>query len=102
MGLYASSFGLKIRAKELVLRRQTTKGLGFRGGLQSTNSTSHATIASMSKVPLKQIEYGVYGDLINIYPKPYSISLRGTICLFGELGGSPADSSGEVSYLQKT
>ena len=24
-------------------------------------------------VPLKQIEHGVYGDLIVIYPKPYSI-----------------------------
>ena len=23
-------------------------------------------------VPLKQIEYGLYGDLIMIYPKPYS------------------------------
>ena len=30
-------------------------------------------------VPLKQIECGVYGDLIIIYPKPYSIYLRGTI-----------------------
>ena len=30
-------------------------------------------------VPLKQIEYGVYADLIVIYPKPYSIYLRGTI-----------------------
>ena len=28
---------------------------------------------------LKSIEYGVYGDLIIIYPKPYSIDLRGTI-----------------------
>ena len=26
---------------------------------------------------LKQIEYGVYGDLTIIYPKPYSIYLRG-------------------------
>ena len=25
------------------------------------------------------IAYGVYGDLIRIYPKPYSIYLRGTI-----------------------
>ena len=25
------------------------------------------------------IEYGVYGDLIMIYPKPYSIYLRGAI-----------------------
>ena len=24
-------------------------------------------------VPLKQIEYGVYGDLVIMYPKPYSI-----------------------------
>ena len=29
--------------------------------------------------PLKKIEYGVYGELIIIYPKPYSIYLRGTI-----------------------
>ena len=30
-------------------------------------------------VPLKQTEYGVYGDLIIIYPgpKPYSIYLKG-------------------------
>ena len=25
------------------------------------------------------MEYGVYGDLIMLYPKPYSIYLRGTI-----------------------
>ena len=30
-------------------------------------------------VPLNYIEYGVYGDLIMMYPKPYSIYLRGTI-----------------------
>ena len=30
-------------------------------------------------VPLKQIEHGVSGDLIVIYPKPYCIYLRGTI-----------------------
>ena len=29
--------------------------------------------------PLNEMEYGVYGDLIIIYPKPYSIYLRGTI-----------------------
>ena len=29
--------------------------------------------------PFKYIEYGVYGDLIIIYPKPYSIYLRRTI-----------------------
>ena len=35
-------------------------------------------------VPLKQIEYGLYGvhgDLVIIYPKLYSIYLRGTICI---------------------
>ena len=32
-------------------------------------------------VPLKYIEYGVYGDVIITYPKPYSIYLRGTIRL---------------------
>ena len=30
-------------------------------------------------VPRQWIEYGVYGDLIMINPKPYSIYLRGTI-----------------------
>ena len=30
-------------------------------------------------VPLKQIEYGVDGDFIVIYPKPYFIYLRGSI-----------------------
>ena len=31
-------------------------------------------------VPLKQIEYGVYGDISIIYhPKPYSIYLRGSV-----------------------
>ena len=30
-------------------------------------------------LPLKEIEYGVYGDLILMYPTPYSIYLRGTI-----------------------
>ena len=28
--------------------------------------------------PLKQIEYGVYGGLFIIYPKPYSIYSKGT------------------------
>ena len=28
-------------------------------------------------VPLKWIEYGVYGSLVIIFPKPYSIFLRG-------------------------
>ena len=27
------------------------------------------------------MEYGVYGDLVIIYPEPYSIYLRGTITL---------------------
>ena len=32
-----------------------------------------------STVPLKWIEYGLYGDLVKTYPKSYSIYLRGTI-----------------------
>ena len=32
-------------------------------------------------VPLKEIEHGVYGDLIKIYSKPYSIYLRATLVL---------------------
>ena len=38
-------------------------------------------------VPLKQIECGIYGYLTMIYPKPYSIYLRGTIEI-EEFGGS--------------
>ena len=30
-------------------------------------------------MPLNWIEYGVYGDLVIICPKPYSIYLRGAI-----------------------
>ena len=42
--------------------------------------TSVETLATVRAiVPLKQIEYGVFGDLIVIYPKPYSIYLRATI-----------------------
>ena len=46
--------------------------------------------------PLKQIEYGVYGDPIIIDPEPYPIYLRGTISYRQNLpyqgaleGGSP-------------
>ena len=34
------------------------------------------------KSPLKEIEYGVNGDLIIMYPKPYSIYFRGTVFVF--------------------
>ena len=33
-------------------------------------------------VPLQQVEYGVHGDLILIYPEPYSINVRGTIDVY--------------------
>ena len=33
------------------------------------------------KVPLKYMKYRVPGDLIILYPKPYSIYFRGTIFL---------------------
>ena len=36
-------------------------------------------------VPLKQIEHGVYEDLVIIYPKQYSIYLRGTITLYSRI-----------------
>ena len=36
---------------------------------------------AMDIVPLKLIEYGIYGDLSRTYPKPYSIYLRGSIIL---------------------
>ena len=41
-------------------------------------------------VPLKQMKYAVYGDLIRIYPKPYSIYLRGTIGFEGLGSTRPA------------
>ena len=45
---------------------------------KSSCDGGHAAIRII--VPLKWIEYGaVYGDLVIIYPKPYSIYLRGTI-----------------------
>ena len=34
-------------------------------------------------VPPKYIEYGVYGDRIIMYPKPYFIHLRGTVRYLG-------------------
>ena len=37
------------------------------------------TCTAESLVPLKWIEYGIYRYLIIIWPKPYSIFLRGTI-----------------------
>ena len=36
--------------------------------------------------PPKYIDYGVYGENITIYPKLYSICLRGTIGLIGKRG----------------
>ena len=38
-------------------------------------------MALWPRIPLKWIEYGVYGDLNIIDPKPYSIYLRGNITL---------------------
>ena len=34
-------------------------------------------------VPLKSIEYGLYGDLVIVYPESYSIYLIGNICKVG-------------------
>ena len=33
-------------------------------------------------VPLKEIEHGVYGDLVIIYPRPYSIYLGGILYIY--------------------
>ena len=52
-------------------------------------------------VPLKWIEYGVYGDLIIIYPKPYSIYLRGTIG-FSVLGFLDSQGASFASRLEFT
>ena len=46
-------------------------GLGIAGGV----------------VPLTQIEYGVYGDFLELYPKPYPIYLWGTINAVGLIKG---------------
>ena len=46
---------------------------------ESTTGTLILDPFHQTIVPLTWIEYGVYGDLITIYPKPYSIYLRVTI-----------------------
>ena len=46
---------------------------------ETSSSTRREWETNAGIVPLKQMEYRVYGDLIMIYPKPYSIYLRGTI-----------------------
>ena len=52
----------------------TVAGLSL--GVSSTHSRQ---CVQGPVVPLKKIECGVYGDLTMIYPKPYSIYLRGTM-----------------------
>ena len=51
------------------------------------------------------MEYGVYGDLINTYPKPYSIYLRGTIIVTGPNTGVGSTAVfllfREVPYISK-
>ena len=43
------------------------------------------------------LEYGVYGDLIIIYPKPYSIYLRGAIAVEESYGGVHAGPGAETT-----
>ena len=45
----------------------------------SDDQPADAGCAHDDIVPLNYIEYGIYGGLIIIYPKPYSIYLRGNI-----------------------
>ena len=47
----------------------------------TSDSRNLRLLQQESIVPLKYVECGVYGDLIMIYPKPYSIYLRGTVGL---------------------
>ena len=39
---------------------------------------SGTKVAQMPFVPLQNIEYGACGDLVIVFSKPYSLSLRGT------------------------
>ena len=55
--------------------------LGSRIGPCPTSHRQNRVGVTHATVTLKQIEYGVYGDLVTIYPSPYSIYLRGTIPL---------------------
>ena len=49
------------------------------GGSKGSRCSSEARVVPGFIVPLKSIEFGVDGDLIRIYSRPYSIYLRGTI-----------------------
>ena len=59
--------GLEFRHRSTPNTRRVTKNVGFGGGY-------HIYI-----FPLKSIEYGVYGDLLILHPKPNSTYLRGTV-----------------------
>ena len=48
---------------------------------QNSSWTASLIQQQLVFVPLKLIEYGVYGHLLLIYAKPYSIYLRGTITI---------------------
>ena len=41
--------------------------------LRTSHEVDCKLLGPGSIVPLKQIEYGIYADLITIYPPPYSI-----------------------------
>ena len=62
-------------------RWQAPLAILFRRGSYAARLTTAAKSIEVETliVPLKWIEYGVYGDLIIVYPKPYSVYLRGTI-----------------------
>ena len=54
-------------------------------------------------VPLKSIQYGLYGDLIIIYPRPFSIYLNWAISLkkVGDPGGQIGLGGRSKSALSK-
>ena len=45
------------------------------------------------------VEYGVYGDLILLYPKTYSIYLRGTTGFAGDSSGEHQKPRGALLYI---
>ena len=59
-----------------------TWGLSFRAERVLSHLPCFSACLLPREVHVRYIEYGVYGDLIIIYTKPYSIYLSGTIIYY--------------------
>ena len=59
--------------------KTTGRCSGYFNSCMSLSALYLGIYSAKAPLALKQVKYGVYGDLILIYPKPYSIYLRGTI-----------------------